>query len=383
MNRILRSQLILGVVLCLNPDVVQAQDQAVESVVPKSAVAEAVRGSHGGTLRTVDQLQVETIVSESGIQVYLVGKDGAPVATGGSRGVAAVRVEAGSKRYRYNLLPDEQGGLTARVNLSKVAGSPLTIEIQLVGVSKTSGQPISYKETAVVPRNALQLAAAAIASQKTCPVSGKPLGSMGDPVAVGVGDQRVFVCCAGCVAAVKSNPSKYARKREISVKIAVSTSDDLALITKQAKCPVMDEPLGSMGQPVKLLVGGKPVFLCCKGCVKKVQADPAKYLAVVYGDNPVSAGKIGSGGASVAKGTDEVRPGIFKVTAADQPFIAAQKICPVMDEPLDAMGGPYKVNAAGKAIYICCPGCAKKIAAEPDKYLAVLKSLGVESPTLR
>ena len=71
------------------------------------------------------------------------------------------------------------------------------------------------------------------------------------------------------------------------------------------------------------------------------------------------------------------------MVAADAPFIAAQKNCPVMDEPLDAMGGPYKVNAAGKAIYICCPGCAKKIAAEPQKWLAVLKSQGVDAPTIR
>ena len=87
--------------------------------------------------------------------------------------------------------------------------------------------------------------------------------------------------------------------------------------------------------------------------------------------------------ASVPAGTEQVREGIFKVVADDAPFIAAQKKCPVMDEPLDAMGGPYKVNADGKAIYICCPGCAKKIAAEPQKWLAVLKSQGVDAPLIR
>ena len=82
-------------------------------------------------------------------------------------------------------------------------------------------------------------------------------------------------------------------------------------------------------------------------------------------------------------GTEQVREGIFKVAAANAPFIAAQKRCPVMDEPLDAMGGPYKVNADGKAIYICCPGCAKKIAAEPQKYLDILAKQGVNAPILR
>ncbi|NNE01473.1 MAG: hypothetical protein HKN47_29520 [Pirellulaceae bacterium] len=136
----------------------------------------------------------------------------------------------------------------------------------------------------------------------------------------------------------------------------------------------MDEPLGSMGQPIKLLVGDKPIFLCCKGCIKQVQSAPEKYLAVV---------NTTAGESIVAAGTESIREGVFIVTDADGPFISAQKICPVMDEPLDAMGGPYKVHAAGKAIYICCPGCAKKIAAEPDKYLAILASQGVDAPTLR
>jgi hypothetical protein len=74
---------------------------------------------------------------------------------------------------------------------------------------------------------------------------------------------------------------------------------------------------------------------------------------------------------------------VFKVSAADAPYITAQKRCPVMDEPLNAMGGPYKVNAAGKAIYICCPGCAKKIAAQPQKYLDILAKQGVNAPLLR
>lgn len=48
-------------------------------------------------------------------------------------------------------------------------------------------------------------------------------------------------------------------------------------------------------------------------------------------------------------------------------------ICTVMDEPLGGMGVPGKVNVKGKAVFICCGGCAKKLAADPDKYLAALK----------
>jgi hypothetical protein len=57
--------------------------------------------------------------------------------------------------------------------------------------------------------------------------------------------------------------------------------DDQALADLQKLCPVSGEELGSMGVPVKLIVKGEPVFICCTGCEKKLNADPDKYLAKV------------------------------------------------------------------------------------------------------
>jgi hypothetical protein len=61
------------------------------------------------------------------------------------------------------------------------------------------------------------------------------------------------------------------------------SAEDQALADAQKLCPVTDEELGShdMGAPVKLIVNGEPIFICCKGCEKKVNADPDKYLAKV------------------------------------------------------------------------------------------------------
>jgi len=337
-------------------------------------------GPHGGSLKQTGNLQIETIVSQGGLQMFVYDRAGQPVSVDQGRGAVSVRVEGNAKRYRYDLLPDGKGALTAPVNLSQLAGRQIDVDVQLVGMKASGGNVVSFNEVATVPASEQQLAAAAIARQKICPVSGKPLGSMGDPVAVDVNGQKLYVCCAGCVNAVKSNPSKYAAGRP-QITITTATQADAAAIAAQKVCPVMDEPLGGMGTPIKVMVGDKPIYLCCKGCIKKIQAEPAKYLAMVYGDG--EKGSKGVGEDVVPAGTDAVRAGVFKITAADAPFIAAQKKCPVMDEPLDAMGGPYKVNAAGKAIYICCPGCAKKIAAEPHKWLAVLKSQGVDAPTIR
>jgi hypothetical protein len=53
---------------------------------------------------------------------------------------------------------------------------------------------------------------------------------------------------------------------------------DKELIAKQKTCPVSDEQLGSMGKPVKVVVKGRRVFLCCAGCKKKFLANVDKYL---------------------------------------------------------------------------------------------------------
>ncbi|GAC1475769.1 MAG: hypothetical protein NVSMB9_28830 [Isosphaeraceae bacterium] len=45
--------------------------------------------------------------------------------------------------------------------------------------------------------------------QKTCPVTGLKLGSMGPPVAVQVGDRRLWNCCSACPPKLKANPAKY------------------------------------------------------------------------------------------------------------------------------------------------------------------------------
>jgi len=48
--------------------------------------------------------------------------------------------------------------------------------------------------------------------QETCPVSGKPLGSMGTPYKVTVQGQEVLLCCQGCEAEIKNDPEKYLAK---------------------------------------------------------------------------------------------------------------------------------------------------------------------------
>ncbi len=64
-----------------------------------------------------------------------------------------------------------------------------------------------------------------------------------------------------------------------SMALSGLSAEDQQLVRRQKVCPVMDQPLGSMGPPVRLVVEGRTVFLCCEGCAPVLKKNPAKYLA--------------------------------------------------------------------------------------------------------
>lgn len=44
-------------------------------------------------------------------------------------------------------------------------------------------------------------------------------------------------------------------------------------------CVVSGNELGSMGKPITKVYNGQEVKLCCKPCIKKFDANPAKFLS--------------------------------------------------------------------------------------------------------
>ena len=378
----------------------QAGQEAAQSMAPHEAKsAESQEGPHGGSLSSAEDLQLETLVEPGGVRLFAYNAEGQPLDLRNVRGVATLSLEGAAKRYRYDLYPEVRQDQSAdaigvRVDLSQIAGRKGELNFQLIGL--TGGRrPTTFSSDFVGPMTKQQEAAAAIASQKVCPVSGQPLGSMGDPIPVTVGDDTIYVCCAGCVDKVKAEFPKYLAMvhgstgevppgtEEVRPGVFKTVAADQPYIAAQKKCPVMDEPLGGMGAPLKVHANGKAIYICCAGCAKKVQAEPAKYLQMLAEQGVTAPSLQTADTGTVAAGGEEVRPGVFKVTRAEAAFVAAQKLCPVMDEPLDGMGGPYRVNVERKAVYICCPGCAKKLQANPQQYLEKLASLGVEPPAVK
>ena len=70
-------------------------------------------------------------------------------------------------------------------------------------------------------------------------------------------------------------------KAKPQVTVAAIDESDKAGIARQKVCPVTGAELGSMGDPIKVLIDGQPLYLCCRGCLAKVKKDPNTYLSKV------------------------------------------------------------------------------------------------------
>jgi len=68
----------------------------------------------------------------------------------------------------------------------------------------------------------------------------------------------------------------------------------------------------------------------------------------------------------------EILAALARLSAADRALAEKQRICPVADFPLGAMGVPKKVDVNGTPVFICCDGCRESLLSKPEKYLAKL-----------
>jgi hypothetical protein len=139
---------------------------------------------------------------------------------------------------------------------------------------------------------------------------------MGVPVKLTLDGKALFICCEGCKdAAAADPPGMFSAVEELKAKrpagpprpapgtdpgaakirdaLARLSPEDRRAAEAQRLCPIQEEPLGSMGVPLKIdLGGGRSVFICCKGCEKRVLKDPDAALRKVedFKQRPAAAG---------------------------------------------------------------------------------------------
>jgi hypothetical protein len=151
-------------------------------------------------------------------------------------------------------------------------------------------------------------------TQRFCPVlESNRLGSMGTPFKIILDGQPVFLCCSGCEDEARTHAQRTLsrveklrggeksgaklagtgdmerqvaqeerRQEEAEIKAALAklSPEDRRLAEGQRFCPIrMAERLGTMGVPIREVVRGQVVFLCCRACLRQFRANPDRALA--------------------------------------------------------------------------------------------------------
>lgn len=183
---------------------------------------------HGGQLTTAPPLSFEIVYLPQEIRVYLYGVMPYPVSAKDVTGDVSLQrpydERATRVALRYVAQPaGQQDYLAAPVDLSKVRDGELIATVKLANLPLENRPGITFAQGVVLSKAKPQVALAAL------------------------------------------------------------DESDRAGVARQRVCPVTGAALGSMGDPIKVLVAGQPLYLCCKGCLGKVQSDPEAYLAKAAG----------------------------------------------------------------------------------------------------
>ncbi len=112
---------------------------------------------------------------------------------------------------------------------------------------------------------------------ETCVVSGEPLVEDGEDIANNMvyGNRLVRLCCKMCERQFKADPKKFIEKLD------KATADTQRPEYPLDTCVVAGGKLGSMGEPVEMVLAGRLMRFCCAGCNPKVEANPAEYVKLI------------------------------------------------------------------------------------------------------
>lgn len=170
----------------------------------------------------------------------------------------------------------------------------------------------------------------------TCPVSGKKLGSMGDPVVKVYEGREVRFCCAMCPSTFEADPAAAWKKVDAAI-----VKDQMRYYPLET-CVVSGEPLIQDGQDnsVSMVYGNRLVRLCCSACEREFRAAPKKFLEQ-----------------------------LDKATADAQRKEYPLDKCLISEGELGSMGEPTERVVAGRLMRFCCAGCNAKVDRDPVKHL--------------
>jgi len=185
------------------------------------------RPPHGGQVTAAQSIYFfEVVYQAREIRVYLYGPSQEPLSPKGVRGQVVLRLNGQKRDYEFPLKyaappakSNEPGYLAAAVDVSRVRDGDMTATFLLDNLPHRQHAKASFAQTFALSRQ-------------------KP-----------------------------------------KVAVATLNEGDQERISQQRACPVSGQKLGAHGTPVKLVVGEEVLFLCCKGCLGKVEGNPDLYVA--------------------------------------------------------------------------------------------------------
>jgi multidrug efflux pump subunit AcrA (membrane-fusion protein) len=164
---------------------------------------------------------------------------------------------------------------------------------------------------------------------------------------------------------------------KVQAVLAKLSPEDRSLVEAQDFCPILsDNRLGSMGTPVKVLVKGNPVFVCCKGCVTKALADPTQTLTKMEQaktrtkTDTVMTVKPSTPSDNSGAKSAKIKAMLAQLSVEDRRLAEQQGYCPETEKPLGAMGVPVKITLKAETVFLCCPGCEDDARTHADQTLA-------------
>ena len=170
-----------------------------------------------------------------------------------------------------------------------------------------------------------------------CPISGKKLGSIDDPIVEIIDGREVRFCSAHCPEKFKKN------KKSIFAKL------DKLMIAQQLPfyptniCVVMGDDLDIHGSQVDFIYGNRLFRTCCNDCKDEFIENPGEYV-------------------------EELDAAIIAKQKKTYPLTT----CVIGTGALDGMGGPDYFVVGNRLVQLCCDGCRSKVLEDPLTVFAAI-----------
>ena len=181
---------------------------------------------HGGQVESTGGFRFEVVYQPRQTRIYLYEPGGRALSTQGVQGELVMQVRGNSNVFRFPIRqaprtagPDKQDYLVVDADVSRVRDGDMQVTFDLANLPHRSERQARFTQTFALLRS------------------------------------------------------------RVAVTVAPLTRADRPHIAAQKTCPVMNTKLGDHGKPIKLLVGNRPLYVCCKGCINKVKKNPDRYLA--------------------------------------------------------------------------------------------------------